>query len=178
MSEENKTPDVPVSNQKRTALLRYMTILFAVAFALVLLSYLIQVRNSQTTITQLNATSASALQNAEQLQETNWELTEENERLNAELNNAADAMLEYQESAETARKAAHQEGRILGAEEGTAQTRTAYDLLMQGLAAENDKETLQKVLTELEPIKSSLSESALKQYDGLVQQYKALNGTE
>ena len=78
---EEKEPRSAMSEQKRTALLRYMTILFAVAFLLVLLSYLIQVFNSQSTITQLNATSASALQNAERLQDTNRELTEENQRL-------------------------------------------------------------------------------------------------
>ena len=178
MSEEKKIPEVPVSHQKRTALLRYMAILFAVAFALVMLSYLIQVRNSQTTITQLSETSASALQNAEQLQETNYELTQEIERLNEELDNATLAILEYQESAEAARKAAYQEGIVEGREEGTTQTRKAYALLAQALEIEDDKEALQKVLEELEPIKSSLSQTALKQYDGLVQQYNALNGTE
>ena len=91
MNEENKPQSASVNQQKRTALLRYMTVLFAVAFALVLLSYLIQVFNSQSTISQLNATSASALQNAERLQDTNRELTEENKRLNDELDDAMEA---------------------------------------------------------------------------------------
>lgn len=177
MSEEKKTPEVPFSQEKRTALLRYMVILFAVAFALVLLSYLIQVRNSQSTITQLNATSTSALQNAEQLQETNWALTQEIDRLNQELDNAAMATMEYQESAEAEKKAAYQEGMEKGREEGAAQTRKAYSLIAQAMETKNP-ESLKKILDELEPLKENLSQDAQKEYDNILQQYNALNGKE
>ncbi len=177
MSEEKKTPEVSFTQEKRTALLRYMAILFAVAFAAVLLSYLIQVRNSQTTITQLNATSASALQNAEQLQETNWALTQEIERLNEELDNATVAIMEYQESAETEKLAAYQEGMAKGREEGAAQTRKAYTLMAQALETEKP-ETLKKILDELEPIKGNLSQEAQKEYETILQQYNAMNGNE
>ncbi len=174
MSEEQKKPEIPVSHQKRTALLRYMAVLFAVAFALVLLSYLIQVRNSQTTITQLNATSASALQNAERLQDTNRELTEENKRLNQELDNALMASLEYQEGAEANEKAAWTEGQS----DGAAKAQKAYDLLLQAMEAGRDQEALGKALTELEPLKDKLSPEALKKYEALLQQYNALMGKE
>lgn len=177
MSEEKKTQEAPMSEQKRTALLRYMAILFAVAFAAVLLSYLIQASNSQSTIDQLSATSTSALQNAAQLQETNWELTQEIEQLNEELNNATIAIMEYQESVEAEKKAAYQEGVEKGREEGAAQTRKAYTLIAQALETEKP-ETLKKILEELEPIKGNLSQDAQKEYDNILQQYNALNGNE
>ena len=61
--------------KSRNALLRYMTILFAVAFLVVTVSLVISMRASQNTITALNQTSASALQNAEQLQDSkSWRI--------------------------------------------------------------------------------------------------------
>ena len=177
MSEEKKTQEAPVSEQKRTALLRYMAIMFAVAFALVLLSHLVQISNSQSTIDQLSATSNNALQNAAQLQETNWELTQEIEQLNEELDNATVAIMEYQESAETEKLAAYQEGMAKGREEGAAQTRKAYTLMAQALETEKP-ETLKKILDELEPIKGNLSQEAQKEYETILQQYNALNGNE
>lgn len=177
MSEEKKTSEVSFSQEKRTALLRYMAILFAVAFAVVLLSYLIQASNSQSTIDQLNATSTSALQNAAQLQETNWALTQEIDRLNEELDNATVAIMEYQESAEAEKKSAYQEGVEKGREEGAAQTRKAYTLIAQALETEKP-ETLKKILDELEPIKSNLSQELQKEYDNILQQYNALQGNE
>ena len=65
----------PISDEKRTALLRYMAILFGVAFLLVLLTFLIQLRDSKQTISELNKSNASALQNAGKLQDENQALT-------------------------------------------------------------------------------------------------------
>ena len=171
MKKDNETPEkpqaAPLSEKKRTAMLRYIAVLFAVAFALVLLSYLIQARNSQTTIKELNATSASALQNAEQLQETNRELTEENKRLNDAVDNANAVAQEYHESAEISRQNAHAEGVAEGREEGKEETRKAYDLLMEAIASKYDHAKLEKLLSELEPMKDLLSEEALAQYEAL-----------
>lgn len=177
MSEEKKPQETQVSEQKRNALIRYLAIMFAVAFALVLLSYLIQASNSQSTIDQLSATSSSALQNAAQLQDTNWALTQEIEELNEELDNATVAVLEYQESVEAEKNASYQEGLEKGREEGAAQTRKAYTLMAQALEEKNP-EALKKILDELEPIKNNLSQDAQKEYDALIQQYNALNGNE
>ena len=161
MNEENKQQTAPVNSQKRTALLRYMTVLFAVAFALVLLSYLLQVFNSQSTISQLNATSASALQNAERLQDTNRELTEENKRLNDELDNAMAANLEYQEAV----TAAHYTDLAEGWEKGHTETQEAYDLLIQAAmtADETEKARLLKELEGKETYLSDAAKEALKQ---------------
>ncbi len=72
----------PVLNeQKKNALLRYMAILFGLAFLLVLLSFLIQMRDSRETISDLSQSNASALQNAGKLQDDNMSLLLENEEL-------------------------------------------------------------------------------------------------
>lgn len=73
-----------LDEKRKTALLRYMGILFGVAFLLVLLSSLIQMRNSRLTISELNQASNSALQNAEALQTMNRELVDQNAALIAE----------------------------------------------------------------------------------------------
>ena len=161
MNEENKQQSAPVNSQKRTALLRYMTVLFAVAFALVLLSYLIQVFSSRDTISQLNATSASALQNAERLQDTNRELTEENKRLNDELDDARAAAMEYQESA----IAGAQTARAEGWQSGAADTQKVYDLLVKAAmtADETEKARLLKELEGKETYLSDEAKAALKQ---------------
>ena len=82
---EASAEKAPISAKKRTALLRYMAVLFGVAFLLVLLSFLIQIRDSRETISDLNQSNASALQNALQLQEENQALTAANDDLEAQL---------------------------------------------------------------------------------------------
>ena len=170
MNEEKESRSSAMSEQKRTALLRYMTILFAVAFLIVLLSYLIQVFNSQSTISQLNATSASALQNAERLQDTNRELTDENERLKVELDDAKEEILAVQRDAETARAAALAEGRAEGEETGRlagqADAQKAYDLLLKAAAATDETER-SKAIEALSGMEDLLSESARMQLDAL-----------
>ena len=80
--KENLQPEKSGLDEKRkTALLRYVAILFAVAFVLVLISLLGQARHSKTAITELSQTSSSALQKAEQLQQDNQSLSEANEEL-------------------------------------------------------------------------------------------------
>ncbi len=161
MNEEKK--NTPVSSEKRTALLRYLAILFAVAFLLVLLSYLIQGFHSQSTIDKLNITSASALQNAERLQEDNRELTQENNDLNDELDNARAAILEYQESAKAESKAAADEARQSAAKA----VQKAYDLLLIANNAAN-KEEMTQALEALKQEKEYLSEQGRKLYEQLL----------
>ena len=73
MSEEkknNQPEKTGLDETRKSALLRYVAILFAVAFVLVLISMLSQMRDSNSTITELSQSSSSAIQKAEQLQET------------------------------------------------------------------------------------------------------------
>ena len=170
LSEEKEPKSAAMSNQKRTALLRYMMVLFAVAFLLVLLSYLIQVFNSQSTISQLNATSASALQNAERLQDTNRELTEENEQLKLDLDDAREALATAKKDADAAAETARDEGRAAGEAEGRqagqAEVQKAYDLLLKASAAADETEKA-KAIEALSGMEDLLSESARKQLEAL-----------
>lgn len=167
---EEKEQRSAMSDQKRTALLRYMMILFAVAFLLVLLSYLIQVFNSQSTITQLNATSASALQNAERLQDTNRELTEENQRLQDEIDALNEENQKQKETAEAEQEKARKEGMSAGEEAGREaglnDAQKAYDLLLKAVVSEDETDRA-KALEALEAVRDTLSESAQKQLDAL-----------
>ncbi len=69
-------------DSKRTALLRYMIIMFAVAFVLVLMSMVLQTRSSNSTISELHQSSTSALTKAKQLQDTNRDLQDQIRELN------------------------------------------------------------------------------------------------
>lgn len=88
-AEEKKTPEQPdepvLSDKRKAAVLRYMAVLFAVAFILVAASLVLQMHNSQTTISQLNAASTSALSNAEELQQQNRDLQDERKELQSRL---------------------------------------------------------------------------------------------
>ncbi len=80
----NEQTTQQIGDIRRTALLRYMAILFSVAFLLVLGSLVVQMHKSQATISELNATSSSALSNAEQLQEQNRALQDDKRELERE----------------------------------------------------------------------------------------------
>jgi len=74
-----------VPESKRLALLRYMIIMFAMAFVLVLLSMVLQTKSSNQTITHLHNSSASAITRAEELQDENRELEEKLAQLSSQL---------------------------------------------------------------------------------------------
>lgn len=94
-----------LSNKKKNALVRYMAILFGVAFLLVLLSFLIQMRDSRETISDLSQANSSALQNAGKLQEDNQKLAQDNaalaqqiETLQTELRETEDRVSQAEEA--------------------------------------------------------------------------------
>ena len=75
--EAAQDPGKPLSEKRKAALLRYMTILFSAAFVLVLISLILQMHSSEAKISELNAASTSALSNAEALQSENRSLQDE-----------------------------------------------------------------------------------------------------
>ena len=79
----------PIDEKKKLALLRYLAILFAVAFVLVLVSLLGQMRSTNAAMDQINA-----LQKAESLQEQNRQLEQDRHRTAA----AYEALLEAMEA--------------------------------------------------------------------------------
>lgn len=177
--EEDKAP---LSTGKRNALLRYMAILFGVAFLLVLLSFLIQMRDSQDTISDLHKSNASALENAgvlqaenERLTAANRELNEENEALAAQIARLeADARTADEAAAEAAAQLQDLESQMeqerTAAGEDLAATRAAYDLLVaaQSAFAAQDRNALSSALDALAPQLALLSPAAQSQYDRLV----------
>lgn len=165
--EQNPAPaeppkdKAPISDEKRTALLRYMAILFGVAFLLVLLTFLIQLRDSKQTISELNKSNASALQNAGKLQEENQALTAAKTDLEtqvadleAEVEDLTDSNEELEESQKDLEK------QLEEANQKVTDTQTAYVLLAQAKAAksEEDLETLATVMDQLEPLTELLAD--------------------
>lgn len=145
---EEKAPEAFQSrlpSAKRTALLRYMAVMFAAAFLLVLLSLILQMRSHNTTISQLNQSSASALAKAEQLQEENRKL---------------------QEQLSEARRyvgLAREEG-----EEDVANTATAYDALLKVLTTTEHQEgdvEYSKAVETVKNLKKYLSDEAVTLFD-------------
>ena len=77
---ENQTTTVEkgLDDKRKNAMLRYIGIMFIVAFVFVLVSMLGELRSSEATISALNQSSTSAITKAEQLQDHNRQLETDN----------------------------------------------------------------------------------------------------
>lgn len=153
MNDESQAK--PMEESRKTALLRYLAILFAVAFLLVLISMLAQMRNSQTTISQLTQSSTSAAQNIEQLQENNRSLE--------------DALLAEQTANQDLLES------LAEAEAKEAKTRQAYEqlLLVIKLSSQGNWEgnvALSRALDALEEQKQYLDPNGLEVYESLLKE--------
>lgn len=153
-------PEKKATNERsRSALIRYMVILFSVAFILVLISLLVQMRTSQSTINDLNQTSANAMANAEKLQQTNQTLMEENDTL-------SDQVSELQKQVE------EQSGQLDESQakvESQTQSILAYNTLLQALLANEagDQAAMQEAMEALKSLKPYLSQPGLTVYENL-----------
>ena len=184
MSEENKSAAVPNPTdpekdlaQKRNAFLRYMAIIFAVAFLLVLLSMILQAHAAKTAMSDLKESNSSALTNAaanaELLQDENRRLQEEADALKQEL---ADA----QKAADTQTErisALEQELEALRAQSSEAAetgdgVREAYDALLTALRCTTHEGniTFSKAMSTVERNREYLSKEALAIYESLQEQ--------
>ncbi|MBE6946032.1 MAG: hypothetical protein E7459_08100 [Ruminococcaceae bacterium] len=124
---------VVVDRKRNWALLRYIAIMFAVAFILVFMSLYFTTRHdSQQTISQLSQNANSALARAEQLQTDNRELTETNMTLQESLTLAENDLQDAENTITT------QEGIIAGQAEDIAKMTKEMETLTE------DKENLQK----------------------------------
>ena len=146
----------PLSEKKKIAFLRYMTILFVVAFALVLVSYFVETA-------RLNETSSSAMARAELLQDQNRELQEELELVKAEKEALDEELSQMTDAAE--RDAAQAAKRL-------EHTKEAYDALMtaQACTKREGNVTFAKSMEVLRQYHDLLSESAQKTYQSLLEQ--------
>ena len=172
MSE--KTPKVQpekpaFDEKKKNALLRYVAILFAAAFLVVLLSMLSQMRDNRHTISQLNQSSTSALQKAEQLQDTNRVLEENNEFLKEEvdeLNQRIDELEQQLTASDQQQQDLEDEGasRMEQLQTEKEKIQQAYELLLQLV---NGKQPVD--LEKLEALKSYLGPKGLETYETALQ---------
>jgi len=188
---ENKqnlqTEKSALDEKKKTALLRYVAIMFAVAFVFVLLSLFGQMRNSKTAISELNQSSTSALQKAEQLQERNQELEKENAYLTGrleELENQLEAMEQnlnhsedqlQQSQIDYAALEAEMEQMMEQAEEERNSVVTAYEKLLelQKLVTPGDQTgnaASEKIISELKDHIEYLGNYALEIYKNLTKE--------
>ncbi len=137
-----------IDDKRKNALLRYVAIMFAVAFLLVLLSLIGQMRDSKNTISQLSQSSSSALQKAEQLQDTNRLLEENNLLLKKDVEDLEEEVKELKAKLSKDQKeqdalVKEQETAVKEAAEA-AQVEAAYELLLT-LKTDRSEENLQKM---------------------------------
>mgnify|MGYP005761716887 CR=1 FL=1 len=165
MDEQNKTP---VDDGRKNALLRYIAILFAVAFLFVLLSLVMQMRDSRATISELNAASASALKNAETLQDDNRQLQEENAALKEEVESLQDQLEDAESSSDGA-----WEQKVAEAKQEGQSIREAYEnlltLMREGTAGQEGNVAISKALESLELLQDYLGTQGQKEYQSLIE---------
>ena len=176
-----------LDEKKKTALLRYVAIMFAVAFVFVLLSMFGQMRDSKTAISELNQSSSSALQKAEALQEHNQELEKENAYLTGRIEEledrlekmeqdlaAAEGQLRQAEIDYTALEA-EKEKLLEQAEQDRASVETAYEKLLElqnavtpGMQAGNA--AAEKLAAEVKDKLEYLGDYALEIFENLTKE--------
>lgn len=164
-AEEKK----PLSEAKKNAFLRYMTILFAAAFLLVLVSLIMQSSSSREQIGALNESNASALSKAEQLQTQNRDLQSEVEALKAQLD-AEQALRDEIAQLEQELADAQQAQSDLQSE--ADQTADAYTALITALqcTTREGNVTFSKAMGIVEKNKQYLSQEARLVYEALLEE--------
>jgi len=144
----NPQSEKPLDEKRKNALFRYIGIMFIVAFLFVLISMLGELRSSEATISQLNQSSTSAIQKAEQLQDNNRRLETDNAYLTGRIEELekqlADLEAELEQQQTDAEALQSQQAdeisdltqQLQEAQEEAAATQSAYELLLQAQAEE------------------------------------------
>lgn len=154
----------PLSDAKKNALLRYMTVLFAVAFLLVLASLILQKNSSQEQIGALNESNASAITRAEQLQTQNRDLQDEVASLKQELGDVQSQLDDQTDALDALRD----EYDALEREADAVQD--AYSALITALQCKTHEGnvTYSKAMGAVERNKQYLSDDAKAAYEALL----------
>lgn len=165
--EAAQDPGKPLSEKRKAALLRYMTILFSAAFVLVLISLILQMHSSEAKISELNAASTSALSNAEALQTENRSLQDEKIALEQE-NKELQAKLDAASQAEKDAAAAENE-MIKSLRTELDRTKEAYEALLEAKSCDTREGnvTFSRAMQTLERLKDYLGPTALEEYQTL-----------
>ena len=185
--EENRTAPESggIPPKKKAALLRYLAILFGVAFLLVLLSLFIQMRDSRETISDMAEDKESVLQKVLTLQE-------QTETLNAENKDLSDRLAGAEARADAAEKTVSEQKDEIAALEAkleetagdadaahessaiTGETAQAWELLakLERAAAEEDRAAAQALESEITPLLNRLPAEAQLRVRSLLEQWK------
>ena len=160
--EEKRQP--PLSDAKKNALLRYMTVLFAMAFLLVLASLILQKNSSREQIGALNESNASALTRAEELQTQNRGLQDEVTQLKQELADAESQLTGQTDELDALREEYDALEREADAVE------SAYSALITALQCKTHEGnvTYSKAMDTVARSKQYLSDDALAAYEALL----------
>ena len=171
--ETAQDPGKPLSEKRKAALLRYMTILFSAAFVLVLISLILQMQSSEAKISELNAASTSALSNAEALQAENRSLQDEKialEQENKELQAKLDELNEKLDAASQAEEDAAAENEMIKSlRTELDRTKEAYEALLEAKSCDTREGnvTFSRAMQTLERLKDYLGPTALEDYQSL-----------
>lgn len=170
--EQNQQPEKPALDDKRkSALLRYVAVLFAVAFIFVLFSLITQMRDSKSTISELSQSSSSALQKAEQLQDTNRQLETDNAHLEGRIEELEKQLASLEQELDESQQALDEKeedlqqlteemAELQEAADNAEEIQAAYELLLR---AEQDP----TLLAELEDDLQYFGDYAVKFYENL-----------
>ena len=171
-----------LSRKRRTALVAYMAVLFAVAFLLVALSMIMENKKLQSSNEKTSATLNGRIEELQNEYNNLKNTSEEQAARIAELESqaaekeAAMETLEQQlDEAAAVREELEKEIRdgkdsLVEARQKAEDTFKVYDLLIRAKLAdeEGDFEQLQELLDQIEPLKNLLSDDAKEIYESLI----------
>ena len=187
--EEQKNVDQQLSPRRRTALVTYLSILFAAAFLFVAIMMVVETKRLKTMNQELQHDSqknaATLTNNINALQEENQKLSKDNKDLEdriAELETAAEqAAAEQTELTGRLEEAAREKERLNqqlrelheqkeDAEQKIQDAVKVSELLQNAIAADDDgdMEGLKEMLDQIEPLKELLSETEKELYESLI----------
>lgn len=167
-----------LDDKKKNALLRYLGIMFAVAFLFVLLSLVGELRSNKAAITELNQSSTSAIAKAEQLQDTNRQLETDNayltgriEELEKQLEELEDELaLQTAENKLLQEENAKLDQQAVDARQETADLVSAYENLLEADALRQAEQDNTSILAQLKENVKYYAEYALKLYENLTKE--------
>lgn len=186
--EEQKNVEQQLSPRRRTALVTYLSILFAAAFLFVAIMMVVETKRLKTMNQELQHDSqmnaATLTNNINALQEENQKLAKDNEALEdriAELESEAEqAETDRAELAGKLEEAARQQERLSAqlaelqeqkdsAEQQVQDAVKVSELLQQAIAAneDGDMKGLKELLDQIEPLKELLSDTEKELFESL-----------
>ena len=188
MNEEKKNQEQQLSPRRRTALVTYLAILFAVAFLFVAVMMVAETKRLKTMNQELQHDSqknaATLTNNINALQEENQKLSKENTELTKQIetlrmeastqNGVLDQLREQLDAAVAEEEQLRGELETLRKEAETEKQKTqdavrVSELLHQAMAADEDGnlEDLKELLSQIEPLEELLSDTEREIYEEL-----------